>query len=85
MDNEKVGEIFKLNKDRFGPELYDFLDEQIQKHILEIFDRKSNNDPHYVNEIADLAILAKLLALCEGADDSVFEERYKKFKDKAKD
>jgi len=85
MDVKEVQEIFDLNKKRFNSdkELYDFLDRQIQQHTLEIYDRKTNNDPHYLKEIADLAILTKLMAMCEGVDEKVFEERYKKFKEKA--
>jgi hypothetical protein len=50
--------------------------------MIEIDDLKNNGDDHYIKEIADLAILGKLLAECEGVDDSVFCERYKKFREK---
>lgn len=84
MDLKEIAEIDRMHKERFSSvkELYKFLMEQMQSHMIEIDDLKNNKDPHYVKEIADLAILAKLLANCEGCDDSVFEERYKKFKEK---
>ena len=73
-----------MNKERFSSskEMYDFIMFQMQSHMIEIDDRKTNNDDHYRKEIADLAILGKLLAMCEDVDDSVFCERYKRFKEK---
>lgn len=84
MDLKQITEIHDMNKERFssGKELYDFLMFQMQSHMVEVDDRKNNGDDHYRKEIADLAILAKLLAMCEGVDDSVFCERYKRFKEK---
>jgi hypothetical protein len=84
MDVNQILEFDKLNKQRFPSkkEYYDFLMFQLQSHMIEIDDLKQNGDSHYVHEIADIAILAKLLALAEGADDSVFEERYNRFREK---
>ena len=87
MDLKEVDDIHELNKERFATskEMYDFLMFQMQSHMIEIDDLKTNRDPHYVKEIADLAILAKLLANCEGVDDSIYVERYKRFREKIKE
>jgi len=61
-------------------EYHDFLMFELQKHLVEINELKDSKDPHIVNEAADLAILAKMLALSEGADESVFSDRFEKFK-----
>ena len=84
MDLKEVDDIHELNKNRFATskEMYDFLMFQMQSHMIEIDDLKNNRDPHYIKEIADLAILAKLLANCEGCDDKIFKERYKRFREK---
>ncbi len=86
MDLKEVAEIHDMNRERFSSskELYDFLMFQMQSHMIEIDDRKNDGDDHYRKEVADLAILAKLLAMCEDVDDSIFIERYSKFKEKAK-
>ena len=87
MDLKQVTEIHEMNKSKFSSskELYDFIMFQMQSHMIEIDDLKINGDPHHVKEVADLAILAKLLAINEGVDDSIFEERYKRFKEKVKE
>lgn len=84
MDLKEIAEIHDLNKNQFssGKDMYDFLMFQMQSHMIEIDDRKTNGDDHYRKEIADLAILAKLLAMSEDVDDSVFKERYRRFKEK---
>ena len=84
MDLKQIAKIHEMNKERFSSnnELYDFLMEQLQSHWIEVDDLKKERDPHYQKEVADLAILAKLLAMCEDVDDSVFKERYKRFKEK---
>ncbi len=84
MDLKEVAEIHNMSKERFSSakEMYDFLMFQMQSHMIEVDDRKTEGDDHYRKEIADLAILAKLLAMCEDVDDSIFCERYKRFKEK---
>lgn len=84
MEIGEILEIDKKNKQRFSSQkdYYDFLMFHLQSHMIEIDDLKQGRNPHYVKEIVDLAILAKLLALSEGADDSVFQERYKRFEEK---
>jgi hypothetical protein len=84
MDLKQISDIHSMNKERFSStkEMYEFLMFQMQSHMIEIDDLKNNGDDHYIKEIADLAILGKLLAECEGVDDSVFCERYKKFREK---
>ena len=81
---EQLLEFDKANKQRFPSkkEYYDFLMYQLQSHLVEVDDLKQNNDDHYIKEIADIAILAKLLAISEGADDDIFRERYGRFKEK---
>jgi hypothetical protein len=87
MDVTEIKEIYDLNKKRFSStsEMYGFIMEELQSHWIEVDDLKKENDPHYQKEIADLAILAKLLALCEDVDDSIFSERYERFKEKIKE
>ena len=87
MDLKEIGEIYDMNKEKFSSskDLYDFLMFQMQSHMIEIDDRKGNGDDHYRKEIADLAILAKMLALCEEVDDKVFCERYRRFKEKVQE
>jgi hypothetical protein len=87
MDLQQVTDIYDLNKNKYpsDKELYDFLMFQMQSHMIEIDDRKSNGDDHYRKEIADLAILAKMLAMCEQVDDNIFLERYSRFKEKIRE
>jgi len=56
---------------------------EIQKHLVEINDLKEKKDPHAVAEMIDLSVLTRLLALEEGADKKLFQDRFKKFKQKA--
>jgi hypothetical protein len=76
--------IEKLNKKQFPDkkEYYEFLMLEIQKHLVEINDLKENKDPHCVKEIIDLSVLTRLLALQEGANKTLFTQRFKKFKQK---
>ncbi|MCK5283271.1 MAG: hypothetical protein KAK00_07725 [Nanoarchaeota archaeon] len=87
MELKEIEEIGKMSQERFQSqkEHYEFLMYQLQSHMIEIDDRKTNGDLHYLNEIADIAILAHLLAKCEGVEDSVFKERYRRFKEKIED
>jgi hypothetical protein len=87
MNLEALQEIYQANKERFqSPKsFYDFLMWQIQSHLVEVDDLKQNGDQHYIKEIADIAILAKLLAMSEGVDDEIFQERYKRFMEKVKE
>ena len=57
---------------------------EIQKHLVEINDLKDNKDTHCVKEVIDLSILARMLASQEGANKNLFNERFKKFKEKSK-
>ncbi len=84
MDVTQILELDKANKERFSDahDYYSFLMYQLQSHLVEIDDLKTERDPHYVKEIADIVILAHLLAKSEGADDEVFRERYKRFFEK---
>lgn len=77
--------IEKLNKKQFPgkEEYYDFLMLEIQKHLVEINDLKEKRDPHAVAEMIDLSILCRMLALQEGASKDLFDQRFKKFKQKA--
>lgn len=74
----------KLHKKRFEQkeDSYEFLMLEIQKHLVEINDLKENRDPHTIKEIIDLSVLTRLLALNEGANKKLFDERFKKFKKK---
>ncbi len=87
MDLKQIAEIHELSREQFSStkEFYEFLMYQMQSHMIEIDDLKTNGDPHYKHEIADLAILAKLLADCEGADNNIFCERYGRFRDKIRE
>jgi hypothetical protein len=80
-----VRTIENLSKKQFQTkeEYFDFLMMEIQQHLVEINDLKENNDPHAVSEMIDLSILTRLLALQEGADKKLFNERFRKFKEKA--
>ena len=84
MDLKEISKIYDMNKERFSSnkEMYDFLMFQMQSHMVEIDDLKIEGNDHYQKEIADLAILAKLLAMCEEVNDDIFCERYKRFKEK---
>jgi len=86
MDIKKVEEIRQLHTKEFSDDndYYDFLMFQIQSHIVEISDLKDNNDPHLQSEIVDLAILSKLLTMQQNTPKTVFEKRYKRFKQKIK-
>lgn len=55
---------------------------QIQEHLVEINDLKEEKDPHATKEIIDLSILTRLLALQQGANKNLFNQRFKKFKKK---
>jgi len=55
---------------------------EIQKHLVEINDLNDNKDPHLVSEIIDLSVLARMLALNQGASKDIFNKRLKKFKQK---
>ena len=74
----------KLNKKQFpGKTAYfDFLMMEIQKHLVEINDLTERKDPHAIKEMIDLSVLTRLLALQEGATKELFDERFKKFKEK---
>jgi len=55
---------------------------QIQEHLVEINDLKEEKDPHSVKEMIDLSILTRMLALNQGADKKLFNQRFNKFKKK---
>lgn len=83
MIKELIG-INKLNKKKFKnkKEYYDFLMYQIQSHMVEIDELKTNEDPHLIKEAADIALLSHILAINEGADEKTFKERINKIKEK---
>lgn len=86
MDVQQLLKLDSLNKKQFSSQkdYYDFLMFQIQSHMVEIEDLKSNHDPHMVNEMVDICILSHMLAMSHGADNTVFKERYMKFESKIK-
>ena len=55
---------------------------QIQEHLVEINGLKEDKDPHAVKEMIDLSILARMLALQQGANKTLFDQRFNKFKKK---
>lgn len=60
-------------------EMYDFLMFEIQKQMVAIDDLKQSNTST-TKDAADLAILSKLLAFSEGADDKLMKERMEQMK-----
>lgn len=80
----EILELDKLNKKQFKEpkDYYDFLMYQIQAHLVEIDDLKISKDPHVVKEVADIALLAYMLAVHEGASAEDFRERIEKIKSK---
>ena len=86
MRSETIAKLDKANKERFPDKFdyYRFLMEQLQSHLVEVDELKRKGDSHYIKEIADISILVGLLALSEGADDAIFEERYKRFEEKTR-
>lgn len=85
MDSEVI-RLYDLNKKQFSSseDYHEFLMFHIQSHIVEVNDLKANKDPHIVKELADLTLLAHMLAIHEGADKETFKERINKIEGKIK-
>ncbi|MDP7116307.1 MAG: hypothetical protein QF632_03740 [Candidatus Woesearchaeota archaeon] len=82
MEN-KLKELVLLNRKKIGEdELFNFLLDHIGKHIDEVKELKSKDDPHFYKEVADLYLLGYMLMLNENVNKEVVEERIKKIEGK---
>ena len=70
---------FKISKD-----YYDYLMFQIQERLVAIDELKSNNTnfSELVKQVSDLAVLSKLLAISEGVDEQILNQRLQELKSK---
>ncbi|MBS3158562.1 hypothetical protein J4206_04710 [Candidatus Woesearchaeota archaeon] len=70
---------FKSSKD-----YYDYLMFQIQERLVAIDELKSNNTnfSELVKQVSDLAVLSKLLAISEGVDEQILNQRLQELKSK---
>lgn len=84
---EKLQELVKLNATKKGSKekLFYFLLDQLRQHIDEVKDLKINNNPHVLNEIADMVLLSHMMGINEGMGDDVLADRLKKIEGKIQD
>ncbi len=70
---------FKSSKD-----YYDYLMFQIQERLVAIDELKSSSKDFNLlsKQVADLAVLSKMLALSEGVDEQVLNQRLQELKSK---
>lgn len=83
---QQIRELLETDRKAFSDsELCSSLLCRIQEHLVEIYELKEKNDPHIVNEAADLAILSQMFAFHMDADEEVFIKRLSKFDKKIKE
>jgi len=81
---QEVKELMELDQKLYpdSKKYFKFLMYELQKHLLEIDELYDEKDPHIQAEIADIAILARILALQQGVDEETFSKRFQRFKEK---
>lgn len=83
---KEIDELLEMDRKAYSDsELCRCLLCMIQEHLVEIYELKEQNNPHIIEESADLAILARMFAKHMDADEEVFKRRLLKFREKIKE
>ena len=78
MDIPKIGSLSPKWQDE------QFCKEQLQNHLFEVGHLMTKKDPHALNELADLLIIAHHILVESGRGQEIVDVRFEKFKQKAK-